>query len=161
MPGATGFEVLEALRHGEVPAEGGEFGDGDDALRAVVHLGRTPARRRHGIDDAAEHAAHVEAGRVDLVLDEQLGDREAQLRGGEQRGGVADREALEQRRRALEDSGRMRDRALELSIEISASLNDAQIAEIVGWMRARYAPERPAWDHLQARVAQLRAQSRP
>ena len=41
------------------------------------------------------------------------------------------------------------------------SLNDAQIAEIVGWMRARYAPERPAWDHLQARVAQLRAQSRP
>lgn len=36
----------------------------------------------------------------------------------------------EHQKRALEDSGRMRDRALELSIEISASLNEAQMQYI-------------------------------
>ena len=40
------------------------------------------------------------------------------------------------------------------------SLNDAQIADIVGWMRSRYAPDRPAWDKLPQRVAQLRHQLR-
>ena len=40
------------------------------------------------------------------------------------------------------------------------SLNDAQIADIVGWMRSRYAPDRPAWDKLPQRVAQLRLQLR-
>ena len=40
------------------------------------------------------------------------------------------------------------------------SLNDAQIADIVGWMRSRYAPDRPAWDNLPQRVAQLRHQLR-
>jgi nicotinate dehydrogenase subunit B len=40
------------------------------------------------------------------------------------------------------------------------SLNDAQIADIVGWMRSRYAPDRPAWEDLPSRVAALRASSR-
>ena len=40
-------------------------------------------------DARAGDAAHVQAGRVDLVLDEQLGEREAQLRRREQRRGAA------------------------------------------------------------------------
>ena len=37
------------------------------------------------------------------------------------------------------------------------ALSDAQIAEVVGYMRARYAPEAPAWSNLQAQVARVRA----
>ena len=36
------------------------------------------------------------------------------------------------------------------------ALNDAQIAELAGYMRARYAPGKPAWRDLPAEVARLR-----
>jgi nicotinate dehydrogenase subunit B len=36
------------------------------------------------------------------------------------------------------------------------SLSDAQIAELAGWMRARYAPQQPAWQNLPAAVARVR-----
>jgi nicotinate dehydrogenase subunit B len=36
------------------------------------------------------------------------------------------------------------------------SLNNAQIAELVGWMRARYAPQQPAWQNLPEAVARVR-----
>jgi nicotinate dehydrogenase subunit B len=37
------------------------------------------------------------------------------------------------------------------------SLTDTQIAELVGWMRARYAPQQPAWQNLTEAVARVRA----
>ena len=37
------------------------------------------------------------------------------------------------------------------------ALSDAQIADIVAYMRARYAPQAPAWPDLPAQVARLRA----
>lgn len=36
------------------------------------------------------------------------------------------------------------------------SLSDTQIAELVGWMRARYAPQQPAWHNLPEAVARVR-----
>ena len=36
------------------------------------------------------------------------------------------------------------------------SLSDSQIAELVGWMRARYAPQQPAWQNLPEAVARVR-----
>jgi nicotinate dehydrogenase subunit B len=36
------------------------------------------------------------------------------------------------------------------------SLSDSQIAELVGWMRARYAPQQPAWKNLPEAVARVR-----
>ena len=38
-------------------------------------------------------------------------------------------------------------------------LSDAQIAELASYLRARYAPDRPAWSNLQARTAELRRSS--
>ena len=38
------------------------------------------------------------------------------------------------------------------------ALSDAQIAELAGYMRARFAPDAPAWRDLPARVARLRAE---
>jgi nicotinate dehydrogenase subunit B len=40
------------------------------------------------------------------------------------------------------------------------SLNDRQVAQLVSYMRQRYAPDRPAWRNVEATVAQLR-NSRP
>ena len=37
------------------------------------------------------------------------------------------------------------------------ALDDAQIAELAGYMRARFAPQAPAWTDLPANVARLRA----
>jgi nicotinate dehydrogenase subunit B len=37
------------------------------------------------------------------------------------------------------------------------ALDDAQIAELAGYMRARFAPQAPAWENLQAEVARVRA----
>ena len=37
------------------------------------------------------------------------------------------------------------------------ALSDAQIANIAAYMRARYAPQAPAWPDLPAQVARLRA----
>ncbi|RZL90224.1 MAG: c-type cytochrome [Variovorax sp.] len=37
------------------------------------------------------------------------------------------------------------------------ALDDAQIAELAGYMRARFAPQRPAWEDLPAQVARMRA----
>jgi nicotinate dehydrogenase subunit B len=37
------------------------------------------------------------------------------------------------------------------------ALDDAQIAELAGYMRARFAPQQPAWADLPASVARLRA----
>jgi nicotinate dehydrogenase subunit B len=37
------------------------------------------------------------------------------------------------------------------------SLNDAQIAELVGYVRGQYAPDKPAWGNLAERAAQLRS----
>jgi len=37
------------------------------------------------------------------------------------------------------------------------ALDDAQIVELAGWMRARFAPQEPAWTELPRRVAQARA----
>ena len=37
------------------------------------------------------------------------------------------------------------------------ALDDAQIAELAGYMRARFAPQEPAWADLPASVARLRA----
>ena len=37
------------------------------------------------------------------------------------------------------------------------SLNDAQLADLIGFLRRQYAPGKPAWPGLQARIARLRA----
>ena len=39
------------------------------------------------------------------------------------------------------------------------ALDDRQIAELAGYMRARFAPQEPAWTDLQAQVARMRAAS--
>jgi nicotinate dehydrogenase subunit B len=39
------------------------------------------------------------------------------------------------------------------------ALDDAQIAELAGYMRARFAPQEPAWADLPGRVARLRAET--
>jgi nicotinate dehydrogenase subunit B len=41
------------------------------------------------------------------------------------------------------------------------ALDDAQIAELAGYMRARFAPQAPAWQGLPAQVARLRAAGAP
>jgi len=38
------------------------------------------------------------------------------------------------------------------------ALDDAQIVALAGWMRARFAPQEPAWTDLPSRVAAARAQ---
>ena len=37
------------------------------------------------------------------------------------------------------------------------ALDDAQIAELAGYMRARFAPDEPAWRDLPQEVARIRA----
>ncbi|MFP5472473.1 MAG: c-type cytochrome, partial [Gammaproteobacteria bacterium] len=37
------------------------------------------------------------------------------------------------------------------------ALDDAQVAELAGYMRARFAPQAPAWADLPAQVARVRA----
>ena len=37
------------------------------------------------------------------------------------------------------------------------ALDDRQIAELAGYMRARFAPQEPAWANLPAEVARVRA----
>ena len=37
------------------------------------------------------------------------------------------------------------------------ALDDRQIAELAGYMRARFAPQEPAWTDLPAQVARVRA----
>ena len=41
------------------------------------------------------------------------------------------------------------------------ALDDAQIAEIAGWMRRTYAPSKPPWPDLPAQVARVRALRSP
>ncbi|MBC7394865.1 MAG: cytochrome c, partial [Variovorax sp.] len=37
------------------------------------------------------------------------------------------------------------------------ALDDAQVAQLAGYMRARFAPQEPAWNDLPAQVARVRA----
>jgi nicotinate dehydrogenase subunit B len=41
------------------------------------------------------------------------------------------------------------------------ALDDRQLAELAGWMRQRFAPDRPAWADLPAAVARARAAGAP
>ncbi len=56
----------------------------------------------------------------------------------------------------LEGVQRPASRDIGFMPSFAQSLSDAQIAELAGWMRARYAPQQPAWQNLPEAVARVR-----
>jgi nicotinate dehydrogenase subunit B len=56
----------------------------------------------------------------------------------------------------LEGVQRPASRDIGFMPSFAQSLSDTQIAELVGWMRARYAPQQPAWQNLPEAVARVR-----
>jgi len=56
----------------------------------------------------------------------------------------------------LEGVQRPASREIGFMPSFAQAMNDAQIAELVGWMRARYAPQQPPWQNLPEAVARVR-----
>lgn len=56
----------------------------------------------------------------------------------------------------LEGVQRPASRDIGFMPSFAQSLSDSQIAELAGWMRARYAPQQPAWQNLPEAVARVR-----